>query len=187
MKKMAGTLKVQRRKLVAPRMAPAAARRADVQPTRSGSHIVLGRIVAWDGRGPTVDFEGNSRGPVRARLTSALPGQLRPVSGVAAPEVVLLVDPGAARPPIILGFLTPLDGAAKASTPAAGTPGPLGSLDARVDGKRVEIEGQDEIVLRCGKASIVLRRNGRVVIRGVDVETKAAGVNRVKGGSVLIN
>jgi hypothetical protein len=60
-------------------------------------------------------------------------------------------------------------------------------LDARVDGRRVEIEAADEIVLRCGQASIVLRRNGRVVIRGTYVETRSRGVNRIKGGSVEIN
>lgn len=65
----------------------------------------------------------------------------------------------------------------------AGTP----ALDMRVDGRRVEIEAADEIVLRCGQASIVLRRNGRVVIRGTYVETRSRGVNRVKGGSVEIN
>jgi hypothetical protein len=60
-------------------------------------------------------------------------------------------------------------------------------LDARVDGRRIEIEAADEIVLRCGEASIVLRRNGRVVIRGTYIETRSRGVNRVKGGSVEIN
>lgn len=60
-------------------------------------------------------------------------------------------------------------------------------LEALVDGKRVVIEAADEIVLQCGKASITLRRNGRVVIRGTYVETRAEGVNRVKGGSVQIN
>lgn len=179
MKKTAGTLKVPRRKVVMPRIAPAAARRTEPQATPPGSHISLGRIVAWDDRGPTVDFEGNTRGPVPARLTDTLPRPHRPAPGVPEQEVVLLIDARAARPPVILGFLTPLDGTT--SSPA------VPALDARVDGKRVEIEGRDEIVLRCGKASITLRRNGRVVIRGVDVETKAAGVNRIKGGSVLIN
>jgi len=58
---------------------------------------------------------------------------------------------------------------------------------ATVDGKRVEVVGQDEVVLRCGDASITLRRNGRVVIRGTYVESHAKGTNRIKGGSVLIN
>jgi hypothetical protein len=61
------------------------------------------------------------------------------------------------------------------------------TLDARVDGQRITIEGRDEIVLRCGEASITLRRNGRLVIRGVYVEARARGTNRIKGGSVLIN
>lgn len=60
-------------------------------------------------------------------------------------------------------------------------------LDVEVDGKRVKIDGKDEIVLRCGQASITLRRNGRVVIRGTYVETRSKGTNRIKGGSVLIN
>jgi uncharacterized protein (DUF2345 family) len=61
------------------------------------------------------------------------------------------------------------------------------NLDVMVDDKRIEIEGQDEVVLRCGKASITLRRNGRVVIRGTYVESRSSGTNRIKGGSVLIN
>ncbi len=65
--------------------------------------------------------------------------------------------------------------------------GDLASLDARVDGRRVELEAADEIVLRCGEACIVLRRNGRVVIRGTYVETRSRGVNRIKGGTVEIN
>lgn len=61
------------------------------------------------------------------------------------------------------------------------------SVEARVDGKRVVLEAADEIVLRCGKASLVLRRNGRVQLKGAYVETQAEGVNRIKGGSVQIN
>lgn len=63
----------------------------------------------------------------------------------------------------------------------------MSDLAIRVDGKRVEIEAADEIVLKCGEASITLRRNGRVVIRGTYVETRSKGTNRIKGGSVQIN
>ena len=60
-------------------------------------------------------------------------------------------------------------------------------LVAVVDGRRVVLDAKDEIVLRCGKASITLRRNGRIVIRGTYVETRSQGTNRIKGGSVQIN
>jgi hypothetical protein len=56
-----------------------------------------------------------------------------------------------------------------------------------VDGKRVQIQGTEEIVFRCGKASITLRSNGRLIIRGAYIETRASGTNRIKGGAVLIN
>ena len=87
-----------------------------------------------------------------------------------------MLDSRPGRLPILLGFLQPLPGTAAET-----------ELEARVDGRRVELEGRDEIVLRCGEASITLRRNGRVVIRGLQVETRAAGLNRIKGGSVAIN
>lgn len=66
-------------------------------------------------------------------------------------------------------------------------PLPARKLEAKVDGKRIVIEGEDEIVLVCGKASITLRRNGKVVVRGTYVETHSTGCNRVKGASVKIN
>lgn len=59
--------------------------------------------------------------------------------------------------------------------------------ETRVKRKRLVLEGADEVVLRCGSASLTLRRNGRVVLRGDYVESRSKGTNRIKGGSVLIN
>ncbi len=69
---------------------------------------------------------------------------------------------------------------------AADTAASLPEL-ATVDGKRVLIEGRDEIVFRCGKASITLRRNGKVVIRGTRIESVSRGLQRVLGAAVEIN
>jgi len=60
-------------------------------------------------------------------------------------------------------------------------------LEADVDGTRVRVTARDEVVIACGKASITLRRNGRVVIRGTHVETLSSGTNRIKGGQVRVN
>jgi hypothetical protein len=57
----------------------------------------------------------------------------------------------------------------------------------RVDGKRVAIEGVDEIELRCGEASITLRRNGKIILKGTFLESSSKGVNRIKGGAIKIN
>jgi len=66
-------------------------------------------------------------------------------------------------------------------------PEPPCVLEADIDGRRVRVVAKDEIVLECGQASITLRRNGKIVIRGTYVETYATGTNRVKGGQVRIN
>jgi hypothetical protein len=121
-----------------------------------------------------VDFPGNAAGPLPARTTVAVP----PPPAVGSVEVVLLFEDGDLRRPIIAGVLGPATAEARLDSPA---------VVAEVDGRRLVIEGKDEVVLRCGEASITLRRNGRVVIRGAEVESRASGTNKVRGGSVRIN
>ena len=77
--------------------------------------------------------------------------------------------------------------------PAALSPPPTSAdsgvqvIEADIDGRRVRIVAKDEIVLECGQASVTLRRNGRIIIRGTYVETHSEGTNRIKGGQVRIN
>jgi len=61
------------------------------------------------------------------------------------------------------------------------------AIEVDVDGRRVRLLAKDEIVLECGKASITLRRNGRIAIRGTYVETSSEGTNRIKGSQVRVN
>lgn len=56
-----------------------------------------------------------------------------------------------------------------------------------LDGKRVILEGQDEVVFKCGEASITLTKAGKIVIRGKYLLTRSTGVNRIMGGSVQVN
>ncbi len=56
-----------------------------------------------------------------------------------------------------------------------------------VDGKQVVLEGQEEVVLRCGAASITLSKNGKISIRGKYIVNRATDVNRILGGSVQVN
>jgi hypothetical protein len=75
-----------------------------------------------------------------------------------------------------------------AADPATDQGGPGTSIiEADVDGRRVRIIAKDEIVFECGQASVTLRRNGRIIIRGTYVETHSEGTNRIKGGQVRIN
>lgn len=62
----------------------------------------------------------------------------------------------------------------------------------RSEGEEVEggikvIQGKDELVLQCGKASITLRRNGKIILKGTYIETYSEGINRIKGCSIQFN
>jgi len=135
-----------------------------------------------------VDFEGNPSGPQPAQTTVALTPHAIQEAVAARQRVVLIFENGDPRLPVIMGFLqspvpTPLvDAVLEGSARQGEQP-----LEATVDGKRVTIEGKDEIVLKCGQASITLRRNGKIILKGTYVESHATGTNRIKGGSVQVN
>lgn len=150
---------------------------------RIAGHLV-GQLVARTSGEPLVTFPNNPHGPLAARSVVDLPED----SSDSVPVLLVFEEERSDRP-IIVGVLRDTSAAPAQLSAARAEPvaSPAPPTEALVDGKRVVLTAQDEIVLRCGKASITLRRNGRVVIRGAYVETRAEGVNRVKGGSVQIN
>ncbi|WP_342376988.1 DUF6484 domain-containing protein [Myxococcus stipitatus] len=149
----------------------------------------VGRLVSRGAHGALhVDFEGNSQGPVPARAAVSLTPEEWERAVNARQAVVLLFEKGDPALPLVMGVVQ-----APSETPlldvmleerAKGGP-----VEVRLDGqpRTVKLEAQDELVLRCGKSSVTLRSDGKIVIRGTQVETRASGVNRIKGGSVQIN
>jgi hypothetical protein len=146
---------------------------ANAQAARTG--VVIGTVARHDAEGIWVDHPGNDGPSVLAR--AAVPVAPGAVTLSAGQSVVLLLDH--AGSPVVIGLLQPLPVPGAAPTGAG--------VQVKLDGSRLEFEAHDEIVLKCGESSIVLRRNGRVEIRGVRVESRAKGVNRIKGGTVSIN
>ncbi len=140
----------------------------------------VGWIVRADAQGVWVDHPSNTQGPQLALCTIAIERAELEAAIAERRGVVLLFARGEVVQPILIGL-------AQANPVVEAELVGAEPSSARVDGRRVELEGRDEVVLRCGKASITLRRNGRIVIRGVQVESRASGRNRIKGGAVLIN
>jgi len=150
-------------------------------PPAPAAAVCLGHIAALDAQGEVdVEFPG-SGGALRARRLLAAAAAVADGALAIGQQVVLTFENGDPRLPIILGVLQP----AAVAEPAAVDD--MQVIEADVDGKRVRVVAQDEIVLQCGSASITLRRNGRVVIRGTYVESYSEGTNRIKGGQVRIN
>jgi Domain of unknown function (DUF6484) len=93
-------------------------------------------------------------------------------------SVVLMFDAGDPLRPIVMGCIK------GESTALAEQPG---RVEVDADGERLVISAREQLVLRCGKASITLTQSGKVLIQGAYVSSRSTGVNRVRGGSVQIN
>jgi hypothetical protein len=171
----------------------AAPERTHAEPAEPVEPIVssrMGRLLEGSRPGALkVDFTGNQAGPLRARTTVPLDAATIARAVAAKRGVLLLFENGDPALPLVVGLVEESTGGAllgelltRPSAAPARTP-----AEARLDGKRVVLEGKDEVVLRCGEASVTLRRDGKVIVRGTYVETQAKGINRIKGGAVKIN
>ena len=93
-------------------------------------------------------------------------------------EVLLVFAGGDTAQPIVIGRLRKSTAWPKDAPP---------QVDVDADGKRLTLAVKEQLVLRCGQASITLTAAGKVLIQGTYVSSRSTGVNRVKGGSVQIN
>lgn len=62
-----------------------------------------------------------------------------------------------------------------------------GASSIKMDGERLVLKAEREIELRCGEASIVLTRAGKVLIRGAHIVSRSRGANKVKGAFIELN
>jgi len=94
-------------------------------------------------------------------------------------SVLLVFERGDARQPIVVGVLRGAAGWPLVDEPA--------QVEVDTDGQRLLVSAKEQLVLRCGKASITLTKAGKVLIEGSYLLSRSTGVNRVKGGSVQLN
>lgn len=134
----------------------------------SGQGVAVAAFAGFDAEGRFLVTLGDGMAPVQALSTVGL------APGDAGAAIVVAFEQGEVRRPVIVGRLQP----SRTGTPA---------LDARVDGERVVLQARERIELRCGEASIVLTRAGKVLINGNYVLSRSRGANRVKGAYVGIN
>ncbi len=137
--------------------------------------VVIGKVVTCDASGAvTVDYSGmpNDKPLVAATLTTISARDINK-------DVALMFEAGNPHRPIIMGRLQCLDERVDKN--------PVEAVNVQLDGKSLTFNAEQQIVLRCGEASITLTRAGKVIIRGEYLLSRSTGVNRIKGGSVQIN
>lgn len=150
---------------------------APLTPPEHIHGVVVGELLALasEDRRPLVTFPGQpTPGALPARTTVDLHG---PHIGQA---VTLMFERGDPARPIVTGVLR---------EPLAGWPleDPPAQVQVDTDGERLIVSAKEQLVLRCGKASITLTKAGKVLIEGNYLLSRSTGVNRIKGGSVQLN
>ena len=134
-------------------------------PTPAG--VSVATFVGFDGEGRfRVEITGGDE-PVCALSTVGLTGE------DAGSQVVVAYEQGSAARLIIIGRVRDR------------APAPATAL--RIDGERLVCRAERELELRCGEASIVLTRAGKVLIKGNFVLSRSRGANKIKGAYVDIN
>jgi hypothetical protein len=149
---------------------------APAHKARRFTGVVIGELlaIADNGETPLVVFPGQiGTAAVRARAVVDLHG------AHTRKAVVLMFESGDPSRPIVIGVLR-----GAAGWPLDERPGQV-QVDA--DGERLLVSAKEQLVLRCGKASITLTKAGKVLIQGENVSSRSTGVNRVKGASIQLN
>jgi hypothetical protein len=70
---------------------------------------------------------------------------------------------------------------------AAANPPPAATNPGKPLPEELILAARRQLILRCGEGEIIIRADGRLLIRGVDVVSKAARMQRITGGQVAIN
>jgi hypothetical protein len=148
--------------------------------------VRLGRIACINESGAVlVDFPGNIHGPIAARITSSAKAGIIRRGNPEGREVLLAFENSDPKLPVIVDAMYSLIEEITESGSAVVEEEEL--QEVTIDGKRISFEAEEEIVLKCGKASITITKAGKVLIKGDYVLSHSSGENRVRGGSVSIN
>lgn len=152
-------------------------------------HVVgsarVGKIVEFNSKNEAiVDYPGNPAGPIVARsIVSFAANEI--ADGSQAPEVLLVFEAVDSRSPVIVGVVK--DQALESAPTGVSEQTTQQVKDVSLDGDRLTFDASKEIVLRCGKGSITLKKNGKIIVKGTELVSRALGSNKIKGANVNIN
>jgi len=164
--------------------------RASSAPIVSPGEVLIGTLTDLTHEGiPLVDFPGKPSDQLYEAMTTVAVSKQH-----IGRQVVLLFSSGDTKKPVIMGLIhSPLDALIdnfEENVSQAATLEMQQSMklqDATLNGERIVLEGKEEIVLKCGEASITLTKAGKILIRGKYLLNRSSGVNRIMGGSVQVN
>ncbi len=146
----------------------------------------IGRIVQSDNPAIILVQYGDLD-PKQAKLTASINRSEVIGSHNAGREVLLLFENGDPEKPIIIDLMqNPIEEIIDMEA-FSQDQSEKKSIETVVDDKGIILEAKKQITLKCGKGSITIKEDGKIVVRGTNLISRSSGMNRIKGGSVDIN
>lgn len=145
------------------------------------AQVITGHLRGVDDEGRILfEPEQSGGGPVPVAIGAAISdGVLIPAARNQQRALVVRTSENPSRLILIALVRERVSAAARDAAP--------GQLEVKVDGETLRLTADHEIELRCGKASLILRQSGRVILKGTHVVTSSRGPLKVKGATVEIN
>lgn len=142
------------------------------------SRLVIGTLVGISASGvPLVEFPGNHSGPQEALSAVQLTCKDEARTYIGR-EVMLHLETEGDRIVLMSILHERLVADRQDSTRLQS-----GSQNK----KSLHLEADSELRLSCGKSSLVMKQNGKVLLKGIDIVSHAESRQRIVGGEIKIN
>ncbi len=138
---------------------------ANTQGARTGTVIELAE-------GGEVGVVLPGQPPVRLRCQVLQTADRATLTLALGARVLVLPPPAGETFGVILGLLAPYHAPVEETKPIP---------------ERLELVAQQELELTCGESSIHLHADGRVIVKGQDILSRARRTQKIRGGTVHIN
>lgn len=130
--------------------------------------VVIGLFLGFGDDGPLVVFPGN---PTDVAVVARSLAELTPE--MIGTEVALLFQDGEPERPLIIGRIV--------------EPWRKTQPQTTRENDNIRIVANERVEIRCGKATLIMEKDGRITMRGTYLTSHASAANRIRGGSVNLN
>ncbi len=138
--------------------------------------IRIGEIVSITDENIKIDYPDNPYEPMSARTIIDISIEDK------GRKALLVFENGDPNLPIIIGLLKE-----RISAFMEYIVDKEETVDIIKDGERIVFDAEKEIELKCGKSSILMKKDGKIVIKGRELISRASEANKIKGAYVNIN